>query len=90
MTDEQKTSLLKFPCDFPIKVVGKASDNFEVEVFKIFHQYCPDLPEGSLKQRASNQGKYLALTVTIHAQSQEQLDNIYQALSQCPEVIMAL
>jgi len=86
----EKGQGLVFPCDFPVKVVGKSSDTFEKNVLDIFKKHFHDLTEGSLKQRASQQRKYLALTVQVHATSQKQLDDLYRELSSCPDVIMAL
>ena len=89
-TDPKTDSVLTFPCEFPVKVLGKSSETFETAVLAIFKTYFPTLSEGSLKQRISQQGKYLALTITVKAESQKQLDDLYRALSSNPEVIMAL
>lgn len=90
MTNNSKESVLKFPCDFPIKVVGRATEQFELNVLSIVRENGGKLKESSLSQRASKQGNYLALTIVVEAQNQNQLDNIYRALSSNPEVIMAL
>lgn len=93
MTDESKTpgeSLLKFPCDFTIKVFGLKSDEFEAAVLTIVHKHAPNLSGRALQARPSGSGKYLALSVTVHIDSQAQLDDIYRDLSSSPQVIMAL
>lgn len=87
MTNE---SLLQFPCDFPVKVMGEASAEFEIAVLDIIHRHAPDLKENAIFSRASKDGKYLALTITVVAQSQMQLDAIYHALTACKLVLMAL
>lgn len=81
---------LTFPCDFVIKIVGKASDEFEIGVLAIIHQHFPRLTEGAIETRLSGSSKYMALTVKLHVTSQEELDNIYRDLSASPLVIMAL
>jgi uncharacterized protein len=88
MTDEKK-SLLQFPTDFPIKVFGLADDTFETKVLTIITKYAK-LKEGAIQTRKSANGKYLAISVTVPVDSQEQLDNIYRELSACPEILMAL
>lgn len=88
--EQQNDSLLKFPCDFTIKVFGLASDEFEAAVLSIIHKHAPNLSGRALQSRLSQNGKYLALSITIHVDSKEQLDTIYQALSSSPQVIMAL
>lgn len=87
---EEKISAFEFPCTFPIKIVGLANDTFEGNVLAICKKHFPLLTEGSLKQRSSSEGKYLSLTVTVLAESKLQLDALYQDLTQCPDVMMAL
>ena len=89
MTETPK-SALTFPCDFPIKIFGLASDEFEIEVLTIIKKHIKELPETALKHRASKEGKYLAITVTVPVESQEQLDDIYRALTSSSHVLMAL
>jgi putative lipoic acid-binding regulatory protein len=86
MTD----SLLKFPCSFPIKAMGFAADDFDLLVVGIIRKHAPDLGEGAVQTRTSREGKYLSVTVTIEAVSQEQLDAIYSELSSHERVMMAL
>lgn len=83
-------TLLEFPCRFPIKVMGKATDEFHIEVRRIVREHIPELAEDCFVQRASAQSNYVAITVTIEATSREQLDNIYRSLTACELVLMAL
>ena len=82
--------LLKFPCDFSVKVMGKKDEAFETAVFAIVKQHFPDIKENAIKQRDSKKGNYLALTITVHAEDKASLDKLYQALTDAPEVLMAL
>lgn len=88
--NQSSESLLTFPCDFIIKVFGTASDEFEINVIAIVHKHVPTLLEGAITSRVSENGKYKALTITVHVESKEQLDRIYQDLSSSPHVLMAL
>jgi uncharacterized protein len=93
MTDQptdNTPSAFEFPCSFPIKIVGLANDTFELGVMTIIKKHFPNLAEDSLKQKPSGEGKYLAITVTVLAENKKQLDDLYQDLSSCPDVIMAL
>lgn len=83
-------SAFEFPCDFPIKAMGHASGNFEITVLEIVRRHAPDLTEGAFKSRPSANGKYLSVTVTIRAESKDQLDAIYLELTACDKVLMAL
>ena len=87
---ENEESLLKFPCDFPIKAMGKAENDFDALVVSLIRRHSPDLLEGAIKSRASRGGQYLSVTVTIRAESQQQLDNIYLDLTAEKRVLMAL
>ena len=83
-------SLIVYPSQFPIKVMGKCSATFEAQVIDIMRRHVPDLDETTITHRPSQGGNYLAITVTIQAASRAQLDAIYQDLSNCKKVIMAL
>jgi putative lipoic acid-binding regulatory protein len=89
MTDKS-TTLLNFPCDFNLKIFGLASEELEITVYAIIRQHCLNLSENAIQTRHSANNKYLALTVTVMAQSQQQLDNIYHDLSKNPHVIMVV
>ncbi len=82
--------LLKFPCEFVIKVFGNASDQFEVEVITLVRKHIQELREDAIRTRPSKDGKYVALTISITAESKEQLDDIYRELAASPQVLMAL
>ncbi len=85
-----QNSPLEFPCTFPIKVMGPATEAFEALVVEIMRRHVPDLGEAAVTRRPSRAGTYLALTVTVRATSREQLDNIYRELSAAEQVLMAL
>ena len=82
--------LLQFPCRFPIKVMGRADATLEGELLTIVRRHVPDLGEGAITQRPSRKGNYLAFTITINAQSQQQLDNLYRELHAHAQVVMVL
>jgi hypothetical protein len=46
--------------------------------------------EEAISTNASGGGKYIAVTITIHASSKAQLDSIYQDLTHCDQVLVAL
>jgi putative lipoic acid-binding regulatory protein len=88
MSEEE--SPLKFPCEFPIKAMGKAGADFDITVVEIVRRHAPDLSEGAIRTRASSKGNYLSVTVVVNATSRAQLDAIYQDLVDCEDVVMAL
>ena len=87
---EEDESPLKFPCEFPIKAMGKSDCDLDVIVVEIIRKHVSDLSEGSVYNRDSAQGNYTSVTVVVNATSRAQLDAIYQDLVDCEAVIMAL
>jgi putative lipoic acid-binding regulatory protein len=88
MSDEE--TLLEFPCNFCIKVMGLSHPEFDLLVAEIVRKHAPDLGEGAVRTRPSKGGKYLAVSVTITATSKNQLDCIYQDLTDHEMVLMSL
>ncbi len=90
MTQEHQDSVIDFPCDFAIKAMGLAVDNFDALVVAIVRQHVPNLGEAAVSCKPSAAGKYLSVTISFEAESRAQLDNIYLALSAEKRVLMAL
>lgn len=82
--------LLQFPCRFPIKAMGRADSDMEAIVIEIVRRHAPDFDATAVRVRASSGGKWLAVTVTIEAESRAQLDAIYQDLTAHESVVWAL
>ena len=89
-TDTMRESLLDFPCDFPVKIIGEVSDQFEKDIIGIVRQHYPLLQDDAIQRQTSKQGTYLALSITVHAISQASLDALYQDLSTHPGTKMVL
>jgi len=89
MRDGDET-LLEFPCDFPIKVMGRAEPGFDALVVELVRRHAPDLSEGAVSTRPSKGGKWVSVTVTLRAESKSQLDAIYLDLTAHEKVVMAL
>lgn len=86
----EEETLLEFPCQFPIKVMGKVDVEFDLIVLELIKRHVDELAPDAVKVRPSKAGNYVAMTITITAVSKSQLDAIYQALSTHPLVLMAL
>lgn len=90
MTTNDRTTLLEFPCRFPIKAMGRNSEEFVRVVTGIILSEAELHAGEAITTSPSKAGNYLALTAVIDAQSQTQLDSIYQALTDSDLVVMAL
>lgn len=83
-------SLIAYPCDFPIKVMGRRQARFAQSVVEVVQRHAPDFDPRTVEMRASREGNYLSVTVTIRATSREQLDGLYRELCDHPMVTMVL
>lgn len=89
-SDPQKESLIEYPSQFPIKVMGVKVDGYVNAVTEVARQFDPAFDAASIELRESNGGKYLGVTITVTATSREQLDDLYRALSSHPMVKVVL
>ena len=80
--DNQNESLIEFPCEFPIKVMGLDSPDFHASVNEIAEKHDANFSRHETKEKKSSSGKYTSLTLNIHAKDKPQLDNIYQDLTE--------
>ncbi len=90
MSTPEPETLLAFPCDFPIKVMGLTQPGFAQAITAVVLHHAPDFDAASMEMRASREGKDLSLTVTVRATSREQLDSLYRELCDHPMVKMVL
>ncbi len=88
--DNITETLIEFPCDFPIKVMGETHADFSSEIIKTIQTIAPAFDASKIEMRGSTGGKYISLTCTVHVTSKPQLDDIYRAISAHPMVKFAL
>ena len=82
--------LLKFPVDYPIKVVGRRSDTLRATIDSIVKQHVPDLDPSQISERASKEQHFISITYTINAKSREQIVALATALQASKDVIMLI
>ena len=83
-------SLIRYPTDFPIKIMGVNEIGFEAAVADLIREHAPDFDLATIEVRESRGGRYLSVTATVHATSRAQLDAIYRALTSHPKVKVVL
>ena len=88
--NDAQESLLEFPCRFPIKAMGLDEAEFEAHVLQIISAHVDDIGPDDVSIRPSSKGKFLAVTVTIVAQSQEHLDRVYRNLTASERILYVL
>ncbi len=87
MNDE---TLLEFPCDFPIKMMGRDTPEFHTIARDLIEKHTGPLDDDAFKSSLSRNGRFVSITATINARSQQQLDDIYRAITAHEDVLMAL
>jgi putative lipoic acid-binding regulatory protein len=86
----ESSTLLEFPCAFPIKAMGRSAADFEEIVSRIVFRHAQLFAGEQVYTRPSGSGNFLSVTIVVEAQSKNQLDQIYQDLTACEQVLMAL
>ena len=87
MTEE---TLLEFPCDFPIKMMGRDEAGFRELARDLVEKHAGPVDDAAVQTSVSAKGNFVSVTVTIKASSREQLDDIYREASAHDAVLMAL
>ena len=85
-----KETLLEFPCDFPLKIMGASDPGFAQAIADVVLRHAPDFDVATMEMRPSKAGNYLSLTCTVRAVSQQQLDALYRDLTSHPMVKVVL
>lgn len=83
-------SLIEYPCDFPIKVMGVTTPDFAAAIGAAVREVVPSFDPSTVTSSKSKTGKYTALTITVHVISRKQLDSIYMMLTSHPLVKVVL
>ena len=85
-----RPTLIEFPSDFPLKIMGLAAPDFAQQVVAVVLRHAPEFDPASMEMRPSTGAKYLSLTCTVRATSQSQLDALYRELTSHPMVKVVL
>jgi putative lipoic acid-binding regulatory protein len=87
---KNNTTLMEFPCDFNIKIIGTNSDTFASDVLNIACKHFPETKDTSIRSQPSQQGNFLSITLTVYVPNQAALDSLYIELTGHPDIKMVL
>lgn len=90
MDGAPQKSLIEYPSEFPVKVMGLNVEGFVQAMVSVARQFDPAFDAAALELRTSRASKYLGVTLTVTATSREQLDELYRTLSTHPMVKVVL
>jgi len=83
-------SVMTFPCSFPIKLMGRETEEFRQTARELVEKHTGPLGDDAIESALSRNGRFVSVTITVIAESREQLDNIYRDATAHDDVIMAL
>jgi putative lipoic acid-binding regulatory protein len=86
----ENPSLIEYPTDFPIKIMGRREPRLVQTVVEIVQRHAPDFDATTAEMRTSRKNNYLSVTCTVRARSREQLDALYRDLCDHPAIMMVL
>jgi len=68
---------IEFPCDYPLKVIGFAGQNFKEDIVKILKKHCPEFDDAGVEVIPSRNQKYASLRFSILATGEDQINNLF-------------
>lgn len=77
---EQEPPKIEFPCDYPVKVLGRSVPHFELTILEIFERHAPGFPRHRMSSKASREGTFISLTILITATGESQLEALHTDL----------
>ena len=81
---------IEFPCQYPIKVIGIAGDNFEVDAVATVERHAGKIDPEHITKNPSKSNYYVSVRLTITATGVEQWENIFEDLKKLPNTKMVL
>ena len=87
---EPEAPKIEFPCEYPIKVLGNSGDEFHALILEVFERHAPGFDQDTIGIKASRNGTYTSLTITITATGPEQLQALHQDLLATGQVKMVI
>ena len=86
----KEDTLMEVPCDFPIKMMGRDTEDFRQTARRLVEKHTGPVDDAAVQTAVSAKGNFVSVTVTVRATSREQLDDIYRDLTAHEAVLMAL
>ncbi|MDO8861706.1 DUF493 domain-containing protein [Haliea sp. E1-2-M8] len=71
---------IEFPCDYPIKVLGRSCDGYESLIIEVFERHAPGFDQETIAIKGSSKGTFTSMTITITATGPEQLKALHEDL----------
>lgn len=89
-TAAQKAPEITFPCDYPIKVVGDAAEDFAAVVCAVIKRHAPDFNAADIRVIDSRNGRFQSVRLSIRATGEAQLKALFEELKATGRVHMVV
>lgn len=86
----QEAPKIEFPCDYPLKVVGRADEDFRQVVLDVIEVHAPGFDQTTVTLQDSSKGRFQSVRVTITATGEPQLKSIFEDLKATGRVQMVI
>ncbi|MEH6358538.1 MAG: DUF493 domain-containing protein [Pseudomonadales bacterium] len=92
MTDQeqQEAPKIEFPCEYPIKVVGRSAPDYKQFVIGVILKHAADLDLDTVELQPSRNGNFSSVRFTIIATGVDQLEAIFEELKASGRVTMVI
>lgn len=90
MNEDSGGTLIEFPCDFPIKVMGRTEFDLESVVRTLVETTLDPARLVHSRSTPSSAGRFVSVTVTVRVEDRAELDAMYSALTSHDQVMMVL
>ena len=77
---EQDPPKIEFPCEYPVKVLGRSGEDFEATIITVFESHAPGFSRETITTNVSSKGTFSSMTITITATGVDQLDALHKGL----------
>jgi putative lipoic acid-binding regulatory protein len=88
--DKPDAGKIEFPCQIGIKAMGRQSEDFSRTVRDIVAMHVEGEAIVEVRIRSSRAGKYIAVTCEVQLENREQMEAIYTAMFEHPDILMTL
>ena len=81
---------IEFPCDYPIKVIGEVEEGAVAKIIQVVRIHAAEVTPDQVSTRASRNGNFQSIRVSIVATGEEQLKQLHTDLLQLDCVRLVL
>ena len=86
----QQRPKIKFPCLYPLKIIGHSVENFKETVTSQIERHTGPIDPDLIAIKSSRKNNYVSVNITIAATGKEQLSKIFEDLKKIKSVKMVL